>query len=316
MPNPFDYKFIEPLLTIAEVRGSAVFCKFTCPVTGRSVSASFPLVSPPPSHAEDPVAQRGVIGGLRRSVAAALSGVLGTSEHAEAQIEVAAADESGAAHLAPDEEARRYSITRAFRSVSSLFRWERLKLRWVAVDAEEDTLTRFESQLAVRPVRGTPDLEVLLRMLAAIARADGVFGEEERGFLAPFASAGGFTVDQIAAQPNPEFEEIETVHGSRRDSVLMICWAAAYVDGMLESHEQELLELFRRALGISVDRAAELRNRAQYHLLEKTLEDVFSDFHMTVAEEDSVIRLAQRLGLPLAETQNAIQGFRKRRGFA
>src|SRR5690606_387801 len=108
MPNPFDFKFVEPLLTSAEVRSSAVFCRFTCPVTGRSVSASFPLVAPPKKLIDGPMARHGLVGGLRRSIAAALSGMLGSSEHAEAQIEVADADDAGAAELAPDEEARRY----------------------------------------------------------------------------------------------------------------------------------------------------------------------------------------------------------------
>ena len=257
----------------------------------------------------------GVVGGLRRSIAAALSGMLGSSEHAEAQIEVADADDAGAAELAPDEEARRYSIARAFRSVSSLFHWDGMKRRWVAIDAAEDTLTRFESQLAVHPVRGTPDLETVLRMLAAIAGADGKLAAEERAFIAPFAAAAGFTVEQIVGNPTPNLEQLQAVHSSRRDSALMICWAAAYADGPIKPQEKILLEQFREAFGVSAERAAELENRAQFYLLEKTLEEVFSDFHMTVAEEDSVIRMGANLGLSLAETENAIQGFRRRRGF-
>lgn len=255
------------------------------------------------------------MGGLRRSLAAALNGVLGSSEHADAQIFLARADPAvDAVPLDPDEQIRRYAITRAFRSVSSLFRWDREKHRWIGVDAVQETMTRFESQLAVHPVRNTKDLPLLLRMIAAISRADGDFDAEEHRFLLPFATAGGRTVEGLASESDPTSEEVRSVEASRRESVLMICWACAYADGDLESHERILLDRYAEDLGISAETAAELRNRAQYFLLERTLEDVFSDFHMNVGEEDVVVRMGQKLGLPLAETQNAIQRFRKRRG--
>ena len=314
--NPFDYQSIEPLTTSAELRSGSIFCRFTCPVTGRSVSASADLRPVPKSRELDADSATGVFGGLRRSLAAALSGVLGSSEHASAQVQVAKADfAEEPAPVDPDEEIRRYAITRAFRSVSSLFRWERENRRWVAVDAQQDTMTRFESQLAVHPVRGTSDMSTLLRMLVGIARADGEFDEEERRFLAPFAAAGGVSLDDIE-QGELSTAEVQSVAPSRRKSVLMICWAAALADGVADSHERQTLDRFAKDLGISNEEADELRNSAQYYLLERTLEDVFSDFHMSVDEEDVVVRMGQKLGLPLAETQNAIQRFRKRRGFA
>lgn len=286
-------------------------------MTGRSVSASAELRPIPAKRELEPESNSGILSGLRRTLAATLGGVLGSTEHANAQVDLAvAAPSEDAEPVSDDERIRRYAVTRAFRSVSSLFRWERNRARWVAVDAERETLTRFESQLAVHPVRGTADLPMLMRMLAAITRADGQFDDEERQFLAPFAAAGDTSVDELALQADPSSSEVGGIAQSRKDSVLMICWAAAYSDGHLEAPEQKLLERFAADLGIDAEQASELRNRAQYFLLERTLEEVFSDFDMSIPEEDLVIRMGGRLGLPLAETQNAIQRFRKRRGLA
>ena len=314
--SPFDYASIEPLLSSAEIRSASVFCRFTCPVTGRAVSASADLRPLPAKRdlAED--AEVGVLTGLRRSLAATLGGVVGAREHADAQVEIANADPvADAPGIDPDEQIRRYAIIRAFRSVSSLFRWELERRRWVAVDAQRETMTRFESQLAVHPVRDTADLPMLLRMVVAITRADGKFAEEERQFLKPFEAAAGVSIDDLASQADPSSEELRSIDRSRRESALMICWAAALSDGALKDVEKVLLDRFAKELGITPEGAAELCNRAQYYLLERTLEDVFSDFHMTVEEEDLVVRVGANLGLPLAETQNAIERFRKRRGF-
>lgn len=316
MANPFDYQSIQPLMTSAETRSGSVFCRFTCPVTGRSVSASAELRPVPQKRDLEPEFRAGVLGGLRRSLAATLNGVLGSSEHAAARMEVSESDFGGDTPIDADEEMRRYAVARAFRSVSSLFRWEIEKRRWVALDAKQDTMTRFESQLAVHPVRGTDDLPTLLAMLVSIARSDGNFDEAERKFLAPFAASVGLTVADLEAEADPTAEEVGSVDPSRAKSVLMICWAAALADGVADPHENELLARFAKQLGLSEEDSRELRSRAQYFLLERTLEEVFSDFHMSVVEEDTVIRMGQKLGLPLAETQNAIQKFRERRGFA
>jgi|GEM_PF-2297220 len=315
MANPFDYQSIEPLTTSADIRSGSVFCRFTCPVTGRSVSASAELRPLPKKQEAEPESGPGVLGGLRRSLAAALNGVLGSTEHAEARVEVAEAFADGPP-VDPDEEIRRYAIARAFRSVSSLFRWDLEKRRWVAVDAQQETMTRFESQLAVHPVRGTDDLPTLLAMLVSIARSDGNFDEAERKFLAPFAASVGLTVADLEAEADPTAEDVGSIDPSRAKSVLMICWAAALADGVADPQENEVLARFAKQLGLSEEDSRELRSRAQYFLLERTLEEVFSDFHMSVVEEDTVIRVGQKLGLPLAETQNAIQKFRERRGFA
>jgi tellurite resistance protein len=308
MANPFDYQFIEPLTTSADVRGSAVFCRFTCPVTGRSVSASEEITAaPPPPIAEQ--SQAGILGGLRRSLAAALYGMLGSTEHAEAKAE-AIPD----ANVDADEAARRRAIARAFRSVSSLFRWESAGERWVAVDAGKDTLTAFERRLTVHPLRGTADLDLLLRMLVAVGSADGQIDAEETAFLEPFAAAAKAPLIEILSRPPATPAEAAGLAESRRESALMICWANALCDHTLSDSEVQVLSDFAAALHISPQRAMELKRDAQLYLLEKVLEEAFHGFKMRMDEEDRVVHLGRSLGLSLAQTQSAIQAFRERRG--
>jgi tellurite resistance protein len=310
MASPFDYQFIEPLTSSAEVRGSAVFCRFTCPVTGRSVSASEEITAAPPPSIEDP-SRGGIFTGLRRSLAAALQGVLGSSEHAEAKAE--AIPDNG---VDADEAAKQRSIVRAFRSVSSLFRWEGVAQRWVAVDAGKDTLTAFERRLNVHPLRGAPDLDVVLRMLVAIDSADGQIDEEEREFLEPFAAAAGMAASELFEKPAPTTDEIGAIAPSRCESALMICWATALCDYEVKASEIETVSRFAVALGVSAERSAELKRDAQIYLLEKVLEEAFRDFSMTIHEEDQVVQTGRKLGLSLDQIQGAIRAFRERRGLA
>jgi tellurite resistance protein len=310
MTNPFDYSFIEPLTSSADVRGSAVFCRFTCPITGRSVSASEEITQmPPESIADRP--QKGVLGSLRRSLAAALHGVLGSTEHAEAMAE-AIPDKS----IDSDEADRRRAIVRAFRSVSSLFRWDGVARRWVAIDAGRDTSTAFERRLRVHPLRGTPDLDLVLRMMVAVGRADGEIDAEEAAFLRPFAAAAKTSLDEVLAKPAPTAAEIGTIDPSRRESALMICWADALCDHESSASEAALLNEFAAALGIDSERAAELRHDAQIYLLEKALEEAFRNFSMRIDEEDHVLRVANALGLSFVQTEGAIDAFKERRGLA
>lgn len=310
MANPFDYKFIEPLTTSAEVRGSAVFCRFTCPVTGRTISASEEIIAEDPEPRPGKVSS-GVIGGLRRSLAAALHGVLGTTEHAEAKAEAIPDN-----NVDPDEAAKRRAVQRAFRSVSSLFRWEPDAERWVAVAAGKDELTAFEHRLNVHPLRDTPDLDLLLRMLVAVDRADGDLDADEASFLQPYAAASKAPLIEILSKKEATPAEAASMAPERRESALMLCWANALCDHELSDGERKVLEDFAEGLGISPEKAAELKRDAQLYVLEKGLEDAFQNFSMTFEEEDRIAQMGRRLGLSLAQTQSAIQAFRARRGLA
>lgn len=308
MANPFDYKFIEPLTTSADVRGSAVFCRFTCPVTGRAVSASEEIAAEQPERRSGKVSS-GVIGGLRRNLAAALHGVLGSTEHAEAK-----ADAIPDNHVDPGEAAKRRAVQRAFRSVSSLFRWEREAERWVAVAAGKDQLTAFERRLNVHPLRDTPDLDLLLRMFVTVDRADGDLDAEETSFLQPYAAASKAPLIEILSKKPATPAEAASIAPERRESALMLCWAVALCDHELTETESKILREFAEAMGVSAEKNAELKRDAQMYLLERGLEDAFQDFSMTIEEDDRVVQMGRRLGLSLPETLAAIQAFRERRG--
>ncbi len=308
MANPFDYQFIEPLTTSTDIRGSAVLCRFTCPVSGRSVSASEEITAETPRASNEPLGS-GVLAGLRRALAAALHGVLGSSEHAEAKAEAIPDN-----HVDPDEAARRRAVERAFRSVSSLFRWEAGAQRWVASDAGKDARTAFERRLAMHPLRDTPDLDLLLRMLLAVAHADGRVDEKETAFLQPFAAAAKAPLIEILAKSEASPAEAASMAESRRESALMICWANALCDHQLSANEKATLEAFAESFGIASERAAVLERDAQLYLLEKILEEAYRDFSVTIEEEDRIVQAGRSLGLTLDQTQAAIESFQDRRG--
>ena len=107
-----------------------------------------------------------------------------------------------------------------------------------------------------------------------------------------------------------------TMAASRRESALMVCWANALCDHQLADGETALLAEFAGALGISDERATELKRDAQVFLLQKVLEEAFQDFKMNIDEEDRVIQVGRALGLSLAQIQSAILAFRDRRGLS
>ena len=295
MPQPFEYAAIEPLITRADSVGAVLSCRFTCPVTGRGVDATADLRA-----AADTMKSRSPWSGLSYTLAHLLG--------------VAQAERAASAPVSSD--VREAAAVRAFRSVSSVFRWEREKERWVAGDATDREPTRFEQQLNVHPVRGGEDHETLMRLLVAIAEADNGVSAPESAFLRPFFPTMGPTIEEIQSRPMPDAERLRAIPKGRRESILMICWAAALCDDDLGIEEKALLESLTSDLEVSVERAAELRVFAARYLLDRIVEDVLADFVMTIEEEDRVTLAGIKLGLPLAEIQGVIRRFRERRGLA
>jgi hypothetical protein len=117
----------------------------------------------------------------------------------------------------------------------------------------------FFEHLRAHPITSDHDLDVFVRMLAAVIAMDGQIGDEERQVFATFVGPG-HDLDALAARGSPgEAEMAATTPGPTRETLLLLAWAVALTDSALGDGERALLDWFGRALYLPADRVEALR---------------------------------------------------------
>jgi hypothetical protein len=155
------------------------------------------------------------------------------------------------------DAARREAVLNAFTSVEGAFGWDEAERRWVAAAAVPvaagaggasgpSPRQAFFEHLRAHPITAEHDLDVFVRMLAAVIAMDGDIGEDEREVFASLVGPG-HDLDALAAR------------GSPGETLLLLAWAVALTDADLGEGELALLDWFGRALYLPEDRVAALR---------------------------------------------------------
>jgi hypothetical protein len=168
------------------------------------------------------------------------------------------------------DAARREAVLNAFTSVEGAFGWDEAERRWVAAAAVPvaagaggasgpSPRQAFFEHLRAHPITAEHDLDVFVRMLAAVIAMDGDIGEDEREVFASLVGPG-HDLDALAARGSPgEAEMAATAPGPTRETLLLLAWAVALSDADLGEGERALLDWFGRALYLPEDRVAALR---------------------------------------------------------
>lgn len=164
----------------------------------------------------------------------------------------------------------------------------------------------FESQLAKHPITDNFDLEVLSRMLVAIAAADGEISSEESDFLNSFLSERLGTVDDIAAMGELTPVECEEVSGKGKKTILMLCWTISLVDFELNPKEEALLNEYSEKMRISSRDSEDASKMAKTYILEQVLDE---DIQKHVLHE-----YAEQIGLSKEDADRCHIAWKRRNG--
>jgi len=128
---------------------------------------------------------------------------------------------------------------------------------------------QFLRQIERAPLVTPGDQAIATQILVEMAFADGMFVDSEREFIHHFVEADGTTISALAARDPLSATELDLASpGPTRDTMLMLAWAMALCDSVLAESEVARLAEFADGLGISADRAFELRAAAQHFLAE------------------------------------------------
>lgn len=281
MPTP-TYDDVAPLVAGLDDSGRQVLVTFRCPVTGTEVvgAGDWPeagfggkAARQAKSTASAMVRDR-LAGSIRMAVAGSGLGRMGAHAATGALL-----GRSATTNRTPDrsEEARRAAVLDAFESVQSAFGWDDAGRRWVSAAAVPSPAPgvagapaaagpsprqAFFDHLRAHPITAEHDLDIFVRMLAAVIAMDGDIGDEERQVFTSLVGPG-HDLDALAARGSPgEAEMAATAPGPTRETLLMLAWAVALTDDALGDGERALLDWFGRALYLPEDRIAALRSLA------------------------------------------------------
>lgn len=172
-----------------------------------------------------------------------------------------------AVYLTPTE--REELSLRAFEQVAPAL--TQVGERWVGLAQAACPAQFFEHQLRTAPVLESYDREVLARALLEISRADTEWRQEEKNLLGELGAEPA-TVARLQRAPNLSAAEMSNVSTAQvKQTILMLCWAMAYVDGTLDPRERDHLETLKRGFMLSEPQVRRLQLAAKLALLERYL---------------------------------------------
>ncbi len=311
------YDSIRHLIESEEQDRNTMKCVFKCPETGATAEASATISQ---GRGVKNVAQaavkRSLFSSLRRAVSSTLYSTLGHSIAGRAASEVSremlSNTRQGTLYSADD---KKEAVVRAFERVAAEFRFDADAGHFMGIPAGAVVETGFSKQLAEHPVAGRYEQGLLARMLVEIACADGTVSDDERAFLGDFIDPELGSIDDLANRDKLNAVDLEeAAEGAVRESMLMIAWTAALSDEGLADSERARLTDLAAGLGITDDRAAEVRHLATSHLLEQAFAAAYPGGKRDDDAHAETMAYAASLGVHAEDVQRADIRYRKRMG--
>jgi dihydroflavonol-4-reductase len=173
------------------------------------------------------------------------------------------------------------------------------------VDAVE-----FVSHLHQYPIDTESHRNLLGRVLAEVAVADGSIARPEQELLTQFCDSGP---DEFSNVSPVAAEEIEDVPTGVRESMLLIALALAWVDEEFTQLERQTIEGIQRRLELLPARAFELEVIAKEYLLDQLFDAIYVDGVMDPEEEKRASGMAARFEVTPARLHELDRRARNRR---
>jgi hypothetical protein len=306
-----SYENVHPLVQSVDVGGRTISVRFACPVSGETIDArhSVPRDSSVGGRVSSQV-KRNLMWSLQSAVASAIRSTMGHNMAGRVASDVARSAMSGlqqhtsAQTLSSREQSE--GVLAAFMSVQSRFVWDPQRQCWIAAVAAAEAMSDFERMLAAAPIAHPYDRHIMSRMLVEVAGGDGRLSSEESSWLTEVLSPDLGGVHDIASRPPLTAAELgSTSQGAVRESLLVLAWAMALVDEDMAAAEKALLDGFAVGLGLPSARVTACRKAAQTYILDQAMERMFAWGGHDEYARAQLYGLAERIGMPVEEAQQA-----------
>lgn len=133
-------------------------------------------------------------------------------------------------------------------------------------------ISDFEAQLQRFPLKESYDQEILARMLAELATADGDISPEEEDFLNSFLPPSLGSIDTYLNSDPLSPVECEEVSQKAKITSLMVCMALSIIDLDLNPDEESMINEYADMLGIAGKKADGAWKKAKYYILESHID--------------------------------------------
>lgn len=310
MPE-LTYELVAPLVSETDVSSHHVQVVFRCPVSDELVRANGKVTESHGAAVKNEV-KRSIWRNMRWGLSRMMYSVFGYGiGGAAASTLVDAAGAVGDGNR-PSEAQVKDAIVDAFRSVGNRFAWDESNQRFVSAKVFKDLQTEFTVIVQQVALTQAWDRSVLARMLAEIAAADGSLAEEERVFFDGFLR--GESLDNLLEKPPLTKADLEETSQEARHVMWLLAAAMAVSDEDFAATEQKKLAFFGGALGVAPNDQTRGLELAKEYVLDQALEAAYGDGRLDKAEQQHVMQLAAKLGIPEDRAARLDARCRKRKG--
>ena len=306
-----SYDNVQPLVQSVDVRGRTIQARFVCPISGQTVDARYSM--PRDNSMGSRVSQqmkRNLMWSLQSAVASAIRSTMGHNMAGRVASDVARSAMTGVQQqvnsntLSGSEQST--ALVEAFRTVQSQFVWDAQRHTWISQGAMNEAMSEFERLLTAAPIAHPYDRQIMARMLVEIARGDGRLSSEESTWLTEVITSDLGDVHSLASRPPLTPAELgSTSAGAVRKSLLVLGWAMALVDEEMAATEQALLSHYARGLSLANQDVETCRKAAQTYILDQAMDRMFNWGGHDEYARAQLYGLAERIGMPVQEAQQA-----------
>jgi len=313
--SEFTLDAINPLVEQADVTGYSVNVTFRCPVSGRQIRSSAQVVQDTGGRIGQAV-KRSLWQNMRWSLARVVRSVMGYGVAGEIGSAVAHGALAGAEQRQwePSKAQIDQAILDAFKNAQNQFAWDGSGQRWVSAGVFRELQTEFAVMLQGAVFDKPWDRNILARMLAEVAGADGHIEEQEREYFHAFTGGQGPTLDELLARDPLTRAELGETSAEVRRPMLMLALAVALSDEEFADAERQKIAAFAAGLGLSQSELQKGEQMAADYIVDQALEAAYADGRIDPAERRHVDAIAQRLAVDVERVQRLDARCRKRKG--
>ncbi len=147
------------------------------------------------------------------------------------------------------------------------------------------------------------ELPILIGCLVNVAKADGVFSDDERKFLSDMVElfSGGTVIDLTAGNFVLSKSELQKL--SCPEIAVMLAYMLSYIDGCFSESENQVIESIAKLLNVSDKRRDELHLFVKKKLYNTAFFSVYEDLSEIPEKQEQLDKLRKVLGLGLEEAK-------------
>jgi len=305
------YENVQPIVDDLEIRARTLSVRFRCPVSGKTASArhTVPRDNSMGARVSDQM-KRNLMWSLQSAVASAIRSTMGYNFAGRVASDMARSAMSGAqqsmSSQALSAREQQQAVVDAFLTVANQFIWDPGRQTWISHTAAQDALSDFERILAEAPIAHPYDRMVMARMLVEMARGDGHISSEESTWLTEVITPDLGAVHELASRPPLTAAELGSCsQGKVRLSLLVLAWAMALVDEEMAASEKALLDHYAKGLRTASRDVEICRKSAQTYILDQAMDRMFTWGGHDEYARAQLYGLAERIGMPVEEAQQA-----------